>query len=181
MLKYRDGYYVLIAVNMTKQTLNAVIQLPVSIAPSNGVVDRLFEGTTTNVMAGGITDTFGEFGVHVYKFAAPSSGSGGRQAVTERANNPEESEFMVDVYPNPSGGDVTFSVNGGQYQDVSVQISDMQGKSIRSIFYNAAESRAPLVTWDGFDTNHKRVVRGLYYYTVYSNGQVLKRGKLAME
>jgi hypothetical protein len=184
VLKYYNGYYVLIAVNMTSQSLNTIIQLSASLAPTSGRAWRMFEGPTT-VKAGGISDTFAAFGVHVYKFKAPSSGSsGGREAApvaAEEARVLPEPGPQIKVFPNPSRTGVTFQINTKKQSHVTVQIIDLQGRPVRTIEEHVTTSEVTTLTWDGLDAHHKRTSAGLYYYTLYSEGKPINRGKLVIE
>lgn len=132
MKKNDNGDYILIAVNMIDQTLNAIIALPNAFLPENGIVTRINE-TNINALAGGIADTFSPFDVHIYKINVGNLNSGARVAIdnqTLTSELKEESSHAFSVFPNPSRSSFTFSIDIDNISDF--RLFDVTGCSVAS-------------------------------------------------
>ena len=176
VLKLMNGYYILMTVNVTKENLNAIIQLPASIAPLNGNVERLFENTTTKIVAGAINDTYTGFGVHIYRFALPGTGGGGQPAVAEVSENSITSESEVlGVYPVPSKGSINFKL--GNIPDKSIRLSVYDGRGNVVKIFNEQNPANKTISWDGVGDNSDRIKPGFYLYKLAGDAKTGKMGK----
>ena len=73
------------------------------------------------------------------------------------------------VYPNPTSGDAILKVTiPGGYNNTSVTISDVSGRSVKQIAVTASETT--------IQTNG--LLPGLYFYTVRNEGNTISNGKL---
>ncbi len=182
LLKLVNGYYVLITVNMTKQPVKAIIQLPTGVAPSDRVVERLFEGTTTKTLAGAINDAYGAFGVHVYKFKAPSGGfGGGRLRPQEEAPavaKTEKGTDVVKVYPVPSKGLINFDIGDVPDSEATLVLYDGKGQVVKTFHENNPAHKRLL--WEGTTDHGDASQPGIYFYKLNGNGRVIGSGKFIL-
>ncbi len=77
-------------------------------------------------------------------------------------------ETSINLYPNPSKGDVTLSFDLGQEENVKIEVVDILGKSygVTEGVYNAGNNKVEL------DAVASRLTSGVYFARVYKNGQV---------
>lgn len=184
VLKLVDDYYVLLTVNLTQQPLNAIIQLPISIAPEDGNIEKLFENSSIKTSAGAINVSFSSFGVHVFKFKAPNSSltNGREKTVTQAPKLIEsieaESDFLK-VYPIPSKSSVTFEISKVAHTNISLIIYDSQGKIVKEFYGKNCDNSVQVFTWNGISDN-ERIASGLYFYKVFGELKCLKSGKIVL-
>lgn len=180
LLKYFNDHYVLFTVNLTKEPIDVIIQLPYAISPTDGVIDRMFEETSTSIKAGAINDVFAPFGVHIYKFR-PSAFPAGRVGVgNTKKNNLPEKIPSVDVYPNPSSSTITFDVSLGQVSNVTILIYDMQGRLVKRVDAKKPAENYTFV-WEQLNGNQEQFQYGLYFYKVYANNTLIGKGRVVVE
>jgi hypothetical protein len=182
VLKLVNGYYVLITVNVTAQPLNAIIQLTTGVAPSDRVVERMFEGTTTQTLAGAINDSYGAFGVHVYKFKAPSGGFGGgrlrpQEEAPAVAKTEKETELLK-VYPVPSKGSVNFDIGDVPDAEVTLVLYDGKGQVVKT--FHESDPAHKRLLWEGTTDRGDAAQPGIYFYKLSGTSRVIGSGKFIL-
>lgn len=186
VLKLLDDEYVLIAVNMTNEDFDVVIQFPEVMALADGDVVRLFEEDDVDTKAGAINDAFSAFDTHVYKFNATTtdeSSSGSRVAATSADENDTATtytEFSMTVYPNPSAAGSTFELRGTGNATVQLLLMNSQGQLIKTMQDDPHAGGYHKITWDGAARSGQRMA-GMYFYTLYLNGTLTKKGKVLLK
>lgn len=88
--------------------------------------------------------------------------------------------FHTMVYPVPSSENVHFAYNISEKATMRLQISDLNGKLIRTLFETEMTPDKYLTTWNGFDENGNRLPAGVYVAEL-SNGQHATRMRLVLE
>jgi ligand-binding sensor domain-containing protein len=83
-------------------------------------------------------------------------------------NTVSPSNFDVKVYPQPSSNQLTF-LFGKELPDGNIDLMDISGRSVRNISINNTSV---------INTDVSALSEGLYFYTILSEGQLLKTGKL---
>ncbi len=82
----------------------------------------------------------------------------------------EENEFetSINLFPNPSSGDVTLSFDLAQEENVKIEVIDILGKSFGGVeqVYNPGNNKVQLANVAS------RLTSGVYFARVYKNGQV---------
>lgn len=176
LLKKYGDVYVLLAVNMSKQPLKSIIQLPYSLAGTQMKIERLFDNAPVSIIAGAINEDFGPFAVHVYKFK-PNVSIGGRLSVSHY-DEPLVQEY-VSVYPNPANSEVIFDVAVAESKHVLIEVSDSQGRLIYSTVCQARKGSVIKTKWLSHDI--VRTAPQVIYYRVSSGKTVIESGRLVLE
>lgn len=181
--KNPNGDYILMAVNMTRQPLSATITLPKNLCPTNRKVVKLFPNTNISVNAGGINDSFTNFGVNIYKIEAatlPAPGNG-RTATEEFVANEvenikeiEPNEETIFVYPNPSSS--VFKFNAHTKGNVKISIYDTNGKIVK--FLESAPNSDSEIVWNCDDEIGNKIKAGIYFYHLITSNAKTFRGKI---
>lgn len=91
--------------------------------------------------------------------------------VVDVTNPPLIPGVDIKVYPNPFTESATFEINGRSFDAVKLQLFDLQGRLVRS--EKSSGSRFQ------FDRNH--LPRGLYMFTLESEGQLIATGKMIIQ
>ena len=78
----------------------------------------------------------------------------------------------VKAYPNPFTNDVTISVTTGTQSKLKVEITDMTGSLVRTIYDGEPGVSQLNLQWDGTNGQNRRVSPGVYFCRV--NNQVIK-------
>lgn len=181
LLKYFDGYYLLLATNVTKQPVDIVIQLPSSLTPEDGSIERLFENSSLQIKGGAIKDSFDKFGVHVYKIRASQGPWTARQKVSleEGVKSASETEY-VNVHPNPTAQSATFRIAGPVGGQLTISIFDQVSRLVRTINTHKDDGAISIV-WDLTNELGEPVQSGLYHYKIQLNDGSVKAGRLIVK
>ncbi|MCW3109230.1 MAG: hypothetical protein JWQ09_3736 [Segetibacter sp.] len=75
------------------------------------------------------------------------------------------------IYPNPMSGDAVLKINASAYNNASIAISDISGRTVKQLPVTSSET---IIHKDG-------MVPGMYFYTVQNDGVKVANGKLAVE
>lgn len=87
----------------------------------------------------------------------------------------EESTFKPIAYPNPSSGQpVYFQVGGGPYDDVSLCLKTISGRTIWEISKPVLSREDEIFSWDLLDKKEKPVSNGIYMAFFEANKAGLK-------
>ena len=79
-------------------------------------------------------------------------------------------------YPNPFNPTTTISFSVTQNSDfVTLEVYNIKGQKIKTLYKGIAEEGKHLVIWDGKDTNDKSVGSGIYFYKLKTNNKELTR------
>lgn len=94
--------------------------------------------------------------------------SGGKVGV----DTPElpQNEIAVSAYPNPFASRVTFSVDAPD-ADLEVSIYNLLGQKVATLFSGAAHIGVQVFTWNGKDTERRRMAPGNYFWRVESGSK----------
>jgi len=83
------------------------------------------------------------------------------------------------VYPNPSSQEVNLEFNVPESGLISVNIFDLQGKSIKTLLRKCSMATGKyIIHWDGKNHTGNYVVPGEYLYSIDLNQEKLHTGKL---
>ena len=83
------------------------------------------------------------------------------------------------VYPNPSSQEVNLEFNVPEAGLISVNIFDLQGKSIKTLLQKCSMATGKyIIHWDGKNQTGNYVVPGEYLYSIDLNQEKLHSGKL---
>ncbi|HVZ38416.1 MAG TPA: FlgD immunoglobulin-like domain containing protein, partial [Candidatus Kapabacteria bacterium] len=77
--------------------------------------------------------------------------------------------------PNPMSSTTRISFAVSESQNVTVEISDVYGKTVRTFVVEAKSGDANGIEWDGRDANGVTVPNGAYVYKLIGNGFTLAR------
>ncbi len=75
------------------------------------------------------------------------------------------------VYPNPAGSAATISYSLPASADVRLEIFDLRGRRVRSLFSGAQAGGPHSLAWDGTDDNRGRLGRGVYLARLRTGGR----------
>jgi len=91
----------------------------------------------------------------------------------EKPQIPDKSFSLFQNYPNPFNSSTTIRFQTyGSFQDITLQIYDICGKSVRKFFLNELDVGNHRVNWNGKSESGKHVASGTYFYTIEINNQV---------
>jgi parallel beta-helix repeat protein len=81
---------------------------------------------------------------------------------------------MSQASPNPSMGDVNFTLDLPEASDVDLSVYDMQGRRVWQETRSLSAGRSSL-SWNGLSANRQRVGTGMYFVRAQVGGTVLLR------
>ena len=84
-------------------------------------------------------------------------------------------------YPNPFNGTTLIPIKLARDADVAIQIFDLTGKRIRTLFNGRMNAGVRQVSWDGNDENNARVASGLYIFKVIVEGKSKSKSMLLIK
>jgi endoglucanase len=84
-------------------------------------------------------------------------------------------------YPNPFNGTTVIPIKLGKDADVSIQIYDLNGKQIRTLFNGRMNVGTRQIPWDGNDENNIRVASGMYIFKVSVEGKSKSKSMLLIK
>jgi hypothetical protein len=177
LLKYYNGEYVLITVNISNDHFDGILQFSNLLAPASRSVERMFEGSTILTTGGAIKEHYDPWEVHIYKFSGPAPMWQVGGSSVESAELVEASlEDGLTVYPNPASTSVTFQLGD---KDASAQlfIFDSQSRLVRALRFGDTEGS---LIWDRKSGGGNDVKPGLYFYQLQKGSKTI-RGKLILE
>jgi len=94
---------------------------------------------------------------------------------TELAEIPEEFELLQN-YPNPFNATTTIVYNVPNAStdniNVTLQIYDLQGRLIRTLFNGASQAGSHQATWDGYNDEGRMTASGIYFYRLQAGNFV---------
>ncbi len=74
----------------------------------------------------------------------------------------EENKQILSAYPNPSTGNFTFSLNLDEKSNVRLDVADIYGKTITTIFDCQLENGQQFFNWNGCDESGNLLPPGIY-------------------
>lgn len=74
-------------------------------------------------------------------------------------------------YPNPFNAQTLIRYMLPEPGDVQVDIYDLLGRKINTLWNGYQSSGMKTLTWDGTDSNHNDVSSGIYFYRIRANGK----------
>jgi len=77
--------------------------------------------------------------------------------------------------PNPFRGSTAIDFNLPESQRVVLQVFDLSGREVASLFNGRAPAGASRVEWNGLDSSGKTVVPGVYFFRLKAGASVLSR------
>lgn len=177
LLKYYDGEYLLLAVNITNQPLDINFQLPSHLIPQSGEWYDVLGDEAGNFISGSINATFQSFGVHAFKFKIPASSMDAPKDGFHQLRQVSDSESpRTSVYPNPADHYVVFQVDDEKVRYVTVDIFDSKGQWIHTLTQRADHAGVSRITWNGLVSTGDRVPSGLYFYKMMSDQTPIRSG-----
>ena len=77
----------------------------------------------------------------------------------------------VAIYPNPFSGSTTFSVTGKEYKAIELRVFDALGRLVAAEYHNTPY----------FEFSAKQNAKGIHFYQLLSEGQLISTGKLVLK
>ncbi|MBN1540586.1 right-handed parallel beta-helix repeat-containing protein [candidate division KSB1 bacterium] len=87
--------------------------------------------------------------------------------------------FLVPNYPNPFNQSTRISAFVSQKQPAELVITDLSGRSIKTLFHGVPESQKIDLTWDGTDEQKRALPSGIYF-CLLTSGRVSDRRKILL-
>jgi len=85
---------------------------------------------------------------------------------------------VKDTYPNPFNNEVKIAYDVEEYtSDISIQIHDITGRVVKTLYQGAHQSGAHSIVWDGNTQTGEAVQQGMYFYTITTPSQKIS-GKI---
>jgi hypothetical protein len=98
-------------------------------------------------------------------------------------NYDQVNEYMLvgQNYPNPFNGTTVIPIKLGKDADVVLQIYDLNGKKILTLFDGRMSVGIRQIPWDGNDENNIRVASGIYIFKVSGEGKSKSKSMLLIK
>ncbi len=101
------------------------------------------------------------------------------QGETEIEQSLPSAARLSQNYPNPFNPTTTIRFHLSETQNVRVQIFDLNGALVRTLFDGVLPSGEQMMVWDGHDQNGRITASGVYFYTL-ARGQHIERRKMIL-
>ena len=85
----------------------------------------------------------------------------------------------ISIYPNPFNSRCKFRIQLQDRSEVQLEIFDVTGRSIRSIYNGEVNPGKLILSWDGMDSSNRVVGSGMYFYQLSINNK-LSSGRLLL-
>lgn len=86
--------------------------------------------------------------------------------------NPTPGLLLAQAYPNPFGAQTSFRISGAQLEEpLRVDIYNLRGQKVKTLFNGHLSTRASEFTWDGRDDQAQNCSSGIYFLKVSQGGQ----------
>jgi hypothetical protein len=180
LLKYYNGYYLLLAVNITNQPLDITFQIPADLIPDSGDWYDMIGNESGKFRSGSVNAAFGPFGVHAFKFKMPLIADGPKYGYHQMRQVWDRESPRTSVYPNPADQYVVFEVNDEQIRYVTVEIFDNKGQLIQTLTQKADYAGVSRVTWNGIRFSGERIPSGLYFYKMTYDNISIRSGTFVL-
>lgn len=132
------------------------------------------------------TDVTAQFGYHYILEDVSYEGVAQKQDTIHVFYDVDQSDaqlaadYLIYNYPNPFNMETLISVNLKKNTEIKVNIYDISGKVIKSLYQGAPPNGKFETIWRG-DNNFKQVVSsGLYFIHVFSDNQLMSRRKILL-
>jgi hypothetical protein len=103
----------------------------------------------------------------MYTFGNLRFNEGNREAIRLNGGEYEGASALM-AYPNPMSSETSFAINLDAPTDVTVQIFDIYGKLVATVFQGTTSTST--FTWNGTDANGSVVAPGTYVVRIEGNG-----------
>jgi len=133
------------------------IRMSVSAKAFNAGETIAFNTDLTNQKVTGLTVSLG----HLYDLSGDATASKLLQTNHE-SNQPEESNLLLDNYPNPFNPETTIHYEIPNASQVEITIYNLLGKKIRTLVHQAQSVGKYNIRWDGKDGAGQNVASGVY-------------------
>jgi len=84
---------------------------------------------------------------------------------------------LIGNYPNPFNPQTSIIVQVNNAQHLAINIYDIQGRKIKSLYDNIMTRGKHAISWDATDDSQQSVTSGIYFYTV-SSGDIIKTNRM---
>lgn len=135
---------------------------------SSTIVVNIGDGSafTVNGLMPNVKYYFDVYKYDATTFAYATTPAKGNQVTSEAGEN-------LFAYPNPFEITTTIPFVVSKSSDVQVSIFDSMGREVSVLTAGSYDKGRYETSWDGFDKNGKKVVAGVYIYSVRSDGGVV--------
>ncbi len=96
-------------------------------------------------------------------------------AIQRKTKEPQNTSFAPKVYPNPFNSFATFAFYLPKNGRVAIDIYDMRGRLIRSLFHQYLSAGKIKMSWDGKNGNGRNVSSGMYFLRIRIGRQIFIR------
>ena len=95
---------------------------------------------------------------------------------TGLSDEPSLPSLKVEVFPNPADGDfVKILINSNSFRDLTVDIFNIQGQLVKSVFNGSLNGSNLELQWDATNTQGTRVAGGFYLAVISIDSQRITR------
>jgi flagellar hook assembly protein FlgD len=103
--------------------------------------------------------------------------TGGSDTPVDVTSGPGGDANLVAVHPNPFGARTAVSFSMAQPGAALLELFDVAGRRVRSIWARALDSGEHTLLWDGRDADGRRAPAGVYFFRLQAP-DIDRRGKL---
>jgi len=142
----------------------SVLNLIIRDSAPEGVYDIIFENEDSLSYNNAISDSSGNlFVIPVLDHAILIVGD--PNGIDEETLTPHRFE-LIQNYPNPFNMNTQISFVLEQKSDVTLEIFDLLGRKVASVFSGTADAGKTTINWDSRSDDNEELASGIYYYKV---------------
>jgi hypothetical protein len=96
----------------------------------------------------------------------------------------EDTPLQIELfnnYPNPFNPTTTISFNLPTAQEINLEIYNIKGQKVKTIYSGTAEPGRHSMVWSGVDSSNKAVGSGVYFYQLQTAEKTYHRKMLLMK
>jgi hypothetical protein len=87
----------------------------------------------------------------------------------------------ISVYPNPFNSRCKFLIQLKQRSKVRLEIFDVTGRSIKTVYNNEADPGKLAIFWNGTGNSNRNISSGMYFYQLQINDRISSGRLLLMK
>jgi hypothetical protein len=101
-------------------------------------------------------------------------------AISEHAEAPRDL-LTTHNYPNPFNPSTTICYSLGKEAQVSLDIYNVKGQKVRSLYHGKQDKGTHTIVWDGKDASGRETSSGFYFYRLNADGKQVTRKILMLK
>ncbi len=101
--------------------------------------------------------------------------------IEQNGNDIPKEYSLVGNYPNPFNPTTTIVFRLPECTDVTIEVFDMIGRSVKTLYSGTQKPGEYLLSWDGINNNGSKVSSGVYFYKMKTHAYVCTKKMLLIK